>query len=240
MQPMSSCVMMSRPAVLARMEAGVSSCTTCRSDVRAPTSPSLTRVSSSTASPSVCARMARICTISCGVYGSVRMITKRSSRSTGMPCGDCMSVPRMVHTPRLVAKMTMGARLDSSARLRKVKHSMSSMWTSSTKSTPGTSSATPWSMYRLTTLLISCRSLSVISVFLGFIIWPIMLMMSWPPCGRALAVSRSCNVTSCTISFFLCTSPLGSGTYSSASRSNSVEYASQRPTRLTAPELASM
>ena len=28
-----------------------------------------------------------------------------------------------------------------------VKHSMSSMWTSSTKSTPGTSSATPWSMY---------------------------------------------------------------------------------------------
>ena len=33
---------------------------------------------------------------------------------------------------------------------------------------------------------------------------------------------------------------LGSGTYSSASRSNSVAYASQRPTRLTAPLLASM
>ena len=31
--------------------------------------------------------------------------------------------------PRLVAKMTMGARLDSSARFRKVKHSMSSMCT---------------------------------------------------------------------------------------------------------------
>ena len=33
---------------------------------------------------------------------------------------------------------------------------------------------------------------------------------------------------------------LGSGTYSSASRSNSVAYASQRPTRRTAPLLASM
>jgi hypothetical protein len=30
-------------------------------------------------------------------------------------------------------------------------------------------------MYLLTTLLISCRSLSVISVFLGFNIWPITL-----------------------------------------------------------------
>ena len=31
--------------------------------------------------------------------------------------------------PRLVAKMTMGARLDSSARFKNVKHSMSSMCT---------------------------------------------------------------------------------------------------------------
>ena len=41
-------------------------------------------------------------------------------------------VPRLALTwqmPRLVAKMTMGARLDSSARLRNVKHSMSSMCT---------------------------------------------------------------------------------------------------------------
>lgn len=35
--------------------------------------------------------------------------------------------------------------------LRYVKHSISSMWTSSMNSTPGTSSATPWSMYRFTT-----------------------------------------------------------------------------------------
>jgi len=106
--------------------------------------------------------------------------------------------------------------------------------------TPGTSSATPVSMYRFTTLLISARSFSVISVFFDFIMAPMTLMMSWPPCGLALAESRSCSVTSCTISFFLCTSPLGSGTYSSASRSNSVAYASHRPTRFTDPELASM
>eukprot|EP00976_Prorocentrum_cordatum_P096894 1190761-Prorocentrum_minimum.AAC.4 len=65
-------------------------------------------------------------------------------------------------------------------------------------------------------------------------------MMSCPPCGLALAESRSWRVTSCTSSFFLCTSPLGSGTYSSASRSNSVAYRSHRPTRFTAPEDASM
>lgn len=53
----------------------------------------------------------------------------------------------------------------------------------------------------------------------------------WQLCtwGRALATSRSWRVTSWTISFFLWTSPLGSGTYSSASRSNSVAKVSQRP-----------
>lgn len=112
--------------------------------------------------------------------------------------------------------------------------------TSSINKTPGTNSATPWSMYLLTTLLISPRSLSVISVIFGFISWPIIDMMSCPPWGRAFATSRSCSVTSCTISFFLCTSPLGIGTYSSASRSNSVACASDRPTRLHAPVLASM
>jgi hypothetical protein len=46
-------------------------------------------------------------------------------------------------------------------------------------------------MYLLTTLSISARSFSVISVLRGFMSWPIMLMTSWPPCGRALAASRS-------------------------------------------------
>jgi hypothetical protein len=48
---------------------------------------------------------------------------------TGMPWGDTMSAPRTVHMPRLVAKTTMGDRGDSRARLRKVKHSRSSMCT---------------------------------------------------------------------------------------------------------------
>jgi hypothetical protein len=87
--------------------------------------------------------------------------------------------------------------------------------------TPGTSSAIPSSIYLLTTyhhtieiplslskldqilkeyafkgkdfktLLISWRSFSVISVFRGFIIWPIRDKISWPPCGWAFAASRS-------------------------------------------------
>ena len=40
-----------------------------------------------------CARMARICTTSSMVYGWVRMMSSLSSRSTGMPCGDTISVP---------------------------------------------------------------------------------------------------------------------------------------------------
>lgn len=48
--------------------------------------------------------------------------------------------------PLLEANTTMGAMVLSSARWRYVKHSMSSMCTSSTNNTPGTSSATPWSM----------------------------------------------------------------------------------------------
>ena len=44
----------------------------------------------------------------------------------------------------------------------RLKHSISNMWTSSMNRTPGTNSATPWSMYLFTTLLISRRSLSII------------------------------------------------------------------------------
>lgn len=56
-----------------------------------------------------------------------------------------------------------------------------------------------------------------------------MLHQETRTCGLAFAISRSCSVTSWTISFFLWTSPLGRGTYSSASRSNSVANVSQRP-----------
>lgn len=158
---------------------------------------------------------------------------------------------RIWHRPRFVAKITIGANGLSKARCKYVKHSMSNIWTSSMNSTPGTSSATPWSIYLLTTLLISRRSLSnhanfhfklinnikkalrsflpVISVFFGLINEPIIERISCPPCGRALATSKSCNVTSCTTSFFLCTSPFGNGTYSSVSKSYSVAYVSHRP-----------
>jgi hypothetical protein len=88
--------------------------------------------------------------------------------------------------------------------------------------TPGINSAIPCSIYELTTLLISALNLSVTSVLRPFTSCPMTLMMSCPPCGRAFAMSRSWRVTSCTISFFLCTSPFGRGTYSSASRSYSV------------------
>mmetsp|Transcript_26387 Transcript_26387/g.78632 ORF Transcript_26387/g.78632 Transcript_26387/m.78632 type:complete len:238 (+) Transcript_26387:162-875(+) len=237
---MSSRVMVSRPPVEARMEDGVSSCTTYRSEVFAPISPSSASASSSMLRLSVCDLMLTTWTISSTEYGMVRTMTRRSRRSTGMPWGETMSVPRMVQMPLLVAKTTIGLRVDSRALFKYVKHSMSSMCTSSMKSTPGTSSAIPWSMYLLTTLLISSLSFSVTSVFFGFMKEPMMEAMSPPPCGLAFAWSRSCRVTSCTISFFLCTSPLGTGTYSSASRSNSVAYWSLLPTRLAAPLFASM
>ena len=50
--------------------------------------------------------------------------------------------------------MSMGAMSDSSARLRKEKHSMSNMWTSSTNSTPGAISAFPSSLHSVTLELI--------------------------------------------------------------------------------------
>lgn len=54
-----------------------------------------------------------------------------------------MLVPLISLVPLLVARMTMGLSLLSRALLRKVKHSMSSIYTSSINSTPGTNSAIP-------------------------------------------------------------------------------------------------
>ena len=68
--------------------------------------------------------------------------------------------------------------------------------TSSINKTPGTNSAIPWSIYLLTTLLISYLSFSVISVFFGFITLPIKEAKSLPPYGLALAISKSWRVTS--------------------------------------------
>lgn len=67
----------------------------------------------------------------------------------------------MVHLPRFVAKITIGAIGDSKLLCKYVKVCKSSMWTSSMNKTPGTNSAIPWSIYLLTTWLISTRNLSV-------------------------------------------------------------------------------
>jgi len=91
--------------------------------------------------------------------------------------------------------------------------------TSSMNTTPGTTSATPWSTYPFTTLLTSLRNLSVTSVRPLLTRLPITLIISCPPCGLAFAASRSPKVTSCTNSLRLCTSPFGRGTYVSDSRS---------------------
>lgn len=97
----------------------------------------------------------------------IKALKDSNSISTGnskvygrMQTGKFKTSYLITQFPLLEAKMTMGEIEDSSARCRYVKHSISSMWTSSTKSTPGTSSAMPWSMYLFTTLFISPRSLS--------------------------------------------------------------------------------
>lgn len=71
---------------------------------------------------------------------------------------------------------------------------------------------------------INCKVFTPVKLF-----YNVMLHQETRTCGLAFAISRSCSVTSWTISFFLWTSPLGRGTYSSASRSNSVAKVSQRP-----------
>ena len=78
---------------------------------------------------SVDARIARIFINSSKPYYVVFIINKRSSKSTGIPWGETISVPLIVHIPLLVASTTMGANVDSRALLRKVKHSISSIWT---------------------------------------------------------------------------------------------------------------
>ncbi len=63
---------------------------------------------------------------------------------------------------------------------------------------------------------------------------------AWPTHSGLCILRTKIKRTTWTISFFLWTSPFGRGTYSSASKSNSVAKASLRPTRFTAPLLASM
>ena len=64
-------------------------------------------------------RIFRIWRTSFGAYGSVAMISSRSKKSSGIPCGPWYFVPRIVVIPRFVARIRMGAILDSSTRFRK-------------------------------------------------------------------------------------------------------------------------
>jgi len=63
-------------------------------------------------------------------------------------------VPRIVVIPLFVARITTGAVSSSRALLRKAKHSISSIWASSIKRTPGTISAFPSSLHSETLVLI--------------------------------------------------------------------------------------
>ena len=86
------------------------------------------------------------------------MIISRSSKSNGNPCGDLYCVPRIFAMPLLVAVISTGDKSLSRARLSHEKHSMSSMWTSSTKSTPGTMVARPSSRHSATFASICSRT----------------------------------------------------------------------------------
>lgn len=72
--------------------------------------------------PYVDALMAIIFRVSYRLYFSVFIINNLSKRSTGIPCGEIISVPLIEQIPLLVAKITIGARVDSSALFKKVKH----------------------------------------------------------------------------------------------------------------------
>ena len=104
--------------------------------------------------------------------------------------------------PRLVAMTSTGAMSDSRARFSQEKHSMSSMCTSSMKSTPGTMVAFPSSRHSATFWSIWSRTSHLIS--------PVSPANSARnPCCLELMTSISWRLTTCTTSFLFCSSPSG-------------------------------
>ena len=104
--------------------------------------------------------------------------------------------------PRFVAVINTGASSDSSALLSHEKHSMSSMWTSSMKSTPGTMVAFPSSRHSATFASICSRTSGLIS--------PVSPAKSARnPCARLLMTSISWSETVCTTSLRFWSSPSG-------------------------------
>lgn len=119
-----------RPLTLARILLGVSNCNAYRRDTFVPCWANFSNAGSDIKRPSVLARRRMMVCTSDALYGCVGIMSRRARRSGGTPCAPVMScVPLMTVLPRLEARMTMGEIGDSRARLRYVKHSMSSMWT---------------------------------------------------------------------------------------------------------------
>mmetsp|Transcript_35408 Transcript_35408/g.61179 ORF Transcript_35408/g.61179 Transcript_35408/m.61179 type:complete len:212 (-) Transcript_35408:655-1290(-) len=173
-----------------------------RSDVSMPIRVSNSRASGVISTSSSSHRISRIRFVSASEYGVVEMIMSRSRRSIGMPWGDLYCVPRILAMPRLVAMTSTGDMSDSSARLSQLKHSMSSMCTSSMKSTPGTIVALPSSRHSATLVSICSRTSDLIS--------PVSpAKRARKPCCRELITSISCRLTTCTTSLRFCSSPSG-------------------------------
>src|SRR5439155_14026661 len=80
-------------------------------------------------------RIVKICLTESSLYRVVLIINKRSNKSIGIPCGLLYFVPRILVIPRFEAIMTIGDLSSSRARFKNEKHSISSIWTSSIKST---------------------------------------------------------------------------------------------------------
>lgn len=113
--------------MLAKTEQGVNSWTEYLKLVSSPICPKYANASGDILMLSVEALMANIFISYSSPYVVVLIIKSLSSRSTGIPWGDTISVPLIVQIPLFVAKTTMGASVDSRALLRKVKHSISNI-----------------------------------------------------------------------------------------------------------------
>ena len=146
--------------------------------------------------------MVKIFRISSSLYGVVLMIISRSNRSSGNPWGDLYCVPRILAMPLFVAVISTGERSLSRARLSHEKHSISNMWTSSTKSTPGTMVARPSSRH-------SATLASICSLTSGLISPVSPAKSAKKPWARELITSISWSDTVWTTSFRFCSSPSG-------------------------------
>lgn len=100
------------PFVFAKTEHGVNSWTEYLKLVSSPIWPKYANASGDILMLSVEALIANIFINYSSPYVVVLIIKSLSSRSTGIPWGDTISVPLIVQIPLFVAKTTMGAKVD--------------------------------------------------------------------------------------------------------------------------------